>query len=86
MTVVLRRMTVDVSTCDASATITNSESVTLSFNSKTGPPEAVSRTGARLDTMPAVGYNGSSKNEAAAAAVDGCLWCLLAAAAVLGWT
>ena len=43
----------DVSACDESATMISSESVTLSFSSKTGPE--VSRIGARRDTMPDVG-------------------------------
>ena len=50
-------MTVLESDCDGLATMINSESVMLSFNSNTGPLFCVERT-LRV-TIPAVGYRGS---------------------------
>jgi hypothetical protein len=52
------RMTVVESDCEGSATTMTSESVMFSFNSKTGP--LLSTTGARRETIPVVGYSGSS--------------------------
>jgi len=51
-------MTVVESDCEGSATTITSESVILSFSSKTGPLD--STTGALLDIIPVVGYRGSS--------------------------